>query len=358
MSPRLHPPEANLYSLLGVEPTATAAEVSAAYRQVAKVLHPDVSGTQTTAAMAALNVAREWLLDPDRRLRYDQSRGLGQPSIASARQRGTGWDADSQYAEPRTARRGPTSWRPPPAPTPRPGPARRSAFWHGLAGMPPTQDFFGRSPFPRIGVCPVCWPLPKEHAADGRPASPEAQGHCALGHVGQFAPRYGRRTTEPIAPDEHFDGHPYPSERQALRHEGLCPWAAGGGLKSVYYMGPYWDVPDVPSRVVAPDRELEAFLYPSVRKKVVREAMDAAEAGCVAIAVEQHNWVASVFAGRWAYDVRIERGPGGLIAKSWCNCKGPDNPCVHAVATWIVWAAGAVSPRPPRPRPEPTAQPR
>ena len=358
MSPRLPPPAADLYSLLGVEPAATAAEVSAAYRRVAKVLHPDVSGTLTTAAMAALNVAREWLLDPERRLRYDQSRGLRQPSIESVGQPATGWASSEDDADRPSPRRGPTSWRPPPAPTRPSGPARRSAFWPGLAGMPPTEDFFGRSPFPRIGSCPVCWPLPKGHAAGGRPAGPEVQGHCALGHVGQFAPQYGRRAIEPIAADEHFNGRPYPSERQRLRHEGLCPWAAGGGHKSVYYMGPYWDLPDVPNHVVAPDKELEAFLCPPVRKKVVREALDAAEAGCVVIAVEQHNWVASVFAGRWAYDVRIERGPDGRIARSSCNCKGPDSPCVHAVGTWIVWAAGAVAPRPPRLKPEPRAEPK
>ena len=114
-------------------------------------------------------------------------------------------------------------------------------------------------------------------------------------------------------------------------------------------MGPYWNLPDVPDREVAPDKELEAFLSASVRRKVIRGALDAAEAGCVVIAVEQHNWVASVFAGRWAYDVRIERGPDGRIARSTCNCKGPDAPCVHAVATWITWAAGAVAPRPARP---------
>lgn len=49
------------HALLGVEPGASRAEIRRAYRRRAMEMHPDVSGTGTTADMAALNHAREQL---------------------------------------------------------------------------------------------------------------------------------------------------------------------------------------------------------------------------------------------------------------------------------------------------------
>jgi len=103
-------------------------------------------------------------------------------------------------------------------------------------------------------------------------------------------------------------------------------------------------------RKLTPDRELEAFLYPALGRGLIRKALDAAEAGCVVLALEESNWIASIFAGRWAYNVRVERDQDGRPARAWCDCSRVEQPCVHAIATWIVWAAGAVASRPPRPR--------
>lgn len=54
-------PRPDPHALLGVEPGATRAEIRRAYRRRAMEVHPDVSGTGTTADMAALNQAREEL---------------------------------------------------------------------------------------------------------------------------------------------------------------------------------------------------------------------------------------------------------------------------------------------------------
>jgi curved DNA-binding protein CbpA len=63
----------DLYAVLGVEPTASQAEIRAAYRRLARARHPDLpSGSDS--AMVALNLAYRVLGDPERRRRYDASR--------------------------------------------------------------------------------------------------------------------------------------------------------------------------------------------------------------------------------------------------------------------------------------------
>jgi hypothetical protein len=47
------------YTTLGLSPGADRAEIGRAYRRRARELHPDVTGTDTTAAMARLNRARD-----------------------------------------------------------------------------------------------------------------------------------------------------------------------------------------------------------------------------------------------------------------------------------------------------------
>jgi curved DNA-binding protein CbpA len=62
----------DLYAVLGIERTASQAEVRAAYRRLAQARHPDrPSGSD--AAMVALNLAYRVLGDPERRRRYDAS---------------------------------------------------------------------------------------------------------------------------------------------------------------------------------------------------------------------------------------------------------------------------------------------
>lgn len=69
----------DLYAALGVAPSATASEVKAAYRSLAKQSHPDAGGTQE--AFEAIATAAETLLDVDARRRYDAD-FLGRDSLA------------------------------------------------------------------------------------------------------------------------------------------------------------------------------------------------------------------------------------------------------------------------------------
>jgi curved DNA-binding protein CbpA len=64
------------YEVLGVAPSASAAEIKRAYRRQARQHHPDVAGNGD-AAMRALNRAWETLGDPARRRAYDRTLGVG-----------------------------------------------------------------------------------------------------------------------------------------------------------------------------------------------------------------------------------------------------------------------------------------
>lgn len=59
----------NPYDVLGIEPSATAAEIRRAYRDKAKTLHPDQGGG--TEAFQDLGEAQRLLLDEERRARFD-----------------------------------------------------------------------------------------------------------------------------------------------------------------------------------------------------------------------------------------------------------------------------------------------
>lgn len=59
------------YDTLGVSRTATADEIQSAYRAAAKRQHPDLSGSETGAAMAQINQAYAVLGDPQSRQQYD-----------------------------------------------------------------------------------------------------------------------------------------------------------------------------------------------------------------------------------------------------------------------------------------------
>src|SRR3954452_12676553 len=61
------------WAALGLEPTASSAEVTAAYRRLAKRYHPDRAGDRGAQRMAEINAA------------YDQLRdGVGVPSAVAA----------------------------------------------------------------------------------------------------------------------------------------------------------------------------------------------------------------------------------------------------------------------------------
>ena len=72
------PEEASLYTVLGVEPEATDEELQAAYRRLARRLHPDRNGGDTER-FQAVQGAYETLADPAKRMVYDRfgQTGLG-----------------------------------------------------------------------------------------------------------------------------------------------------------------------------------------------------------------------------------------------------------------------------------------
>lgn len=60
------------YDILGISPDATAHDIKLRYRQLAKEMHPDVSGGQSSADMARINEAYAVLSDTNQRAEYDK----------------------------------------------------------------------------------------------------------------------------------------------------------------------------------------------------------------------------------------------------------------------------------------------
>jgi hypothetical protein len=70
--------EVDYYELLGVDRTASAAEIKSAYRSLAKVLHPDRGGT--TGTFRLLQQAYETLSDATHRAAYDKGTAVQRPA--------------------------------------------------------------------------------------------------------------------------------------------------------------------------------------------------------------------------------------------------------------------------------------
>ena len=76
-----------LYTLLGIDYTASAEEITRAYRQQVRLHHPDLHRGDAAAdeRLKAINAARETLLDPARRSAYDNSIGVVATVLATRR---------------------------------------------------------------------------------------------------------------------------------------------------------------------------------------------------------------------------------------------------------------------------------
>ncbi|HEY7107281.1 MAG TPA: J domain-containing protein [Acidimicrobiia bacterium] len=69
------------YEQLGVAPTASAADIRAAYRTLARTLHPDRARGQASSRMASINEAWRVLGDPTRRAAYDDELARAEPHV-------------------------------------------------------------------------------------------------------------------------------------------------------------------------------------------------------------------------------------------------------------------------------------
>ncbi|KAG1327380.1 chaperone protein dnaJ 11, chloroplastic [Cocos nucifera] len=83
----------SLYEVLRVKETASAPEIKAAYRSMAKRFHPDVAPAAGGADFLEIHRAYRTLSDPTARARYDLSIGrLGFPVTGPLRSRR--WETD------------------------------------------------------------------------------------------------------------------------------------------------------------------------------------------------------------------------------------------------------------------------
>lgn len=64
-------PSVDLYGELGIDAGASTEAIEVAYRALMKRHHPDRAGPGGLARAKRLNLARDWLVDPERRARYD-----------------------------------------------------------------------------------------------------------------------------------------------------------------------------------------------------------------------------------------------------------------------------------------------
>ena len=92
MPPRTPIPSDDLYRRLGVPRDAGPEAIELAWRGLLRLHHPDVAGPDGLELAKRINVAHDWLSDPDLRRRYDRERtdgirGGGHPRAARDRGR-------------------------------------------------------------------------------------------------------------------------------------------------------------------------------------------------------------------------------------------------------------------------------
>ena len=102
MPARVTLPNDDLYARLGVPRDASPEAIELAWRALLRTHHPDVAGEDGLEVAKRINVAHDWLSDPELRRRYDRERGVGIRSGRPPR-------AGGEWA---TTVRRPT-WRPP-----------------------------------------------------------------------------------------------------------------------------------------------------------------------------------------------------------------------------------------------------
>jgi hypothetical protein len=71
----MQPPDFDPYELLGVDASADSATIDRAYKARIRYVHPDIAGTAGLNETKRLNVAREWLLDPELRAKLPHPTG-------------------------------------------------------------------------------------------------------------------------------------------------------------------------------------------------------------------------------------------------------------------------------------------
>ncbi|WP_051338452.1 J domain-containing protein [Streptomyces flavidovirens] len=114
------------YAVLGVEPTASAGQITSAYRRLVRALHPDAHPDRPAqdSRFADVVVAYGILHDPVRRAAYDSRLGLGGPGRPERHHVPAG------VTVPLTVRV-----------TPRPDPFRRDVpLWAGPTRVRPVYD--------------------------------------------------------------------------------------------------------------------------------------------------------------------------------------------------------------------------
>jgi curved DNA-binding protein CbpA len=121
--------DATHYDTLGVDEKASADDIKAAFRQLARKCHPDRNqgDVSAEASFKKVNAAYEIIGDLSNRAAYDQDLLLARTARAVA-QRGTSPAAASPHV--------PVVWRPPaPPPTPPAPPSSGGSGWAWLAGL-------------------------------------------------------------------------------------------------------------------------------------------------------------------------------------------------------------------------------
>lgn len=113
-----HIPNFDLYGELEVASTASTETIEAAWRSLVKRHHPDVgSGRGASASderIRRLNVAHDWLTDPERRARYDAERTIGAAFTGPTPTPASTWATPAEEPDWRELRRE-VHWRSPPA---------------------------------------------------------------------------------------------------------------------------------------------------------------------------------------------------------------------------------------------------